>query len=103
MDRDFRLRRQSTLRGGLGDPRNAVEDVFAHLVLGRPHRDLQLYLVGDDVVLAAAVDRADRDHGRVGWVGLAADQRLQVENDPGRQDDRVYRSVRGRAVAALAL
>src|SRR5262249_40766074 len=66
------------------------------------HGDLELYFVGNDVVLRAAVDRA---HGDDGWVrrhDLPADDRLQVEHDPCGDDDGIDGRVRRGAVAALA-
>ena len=53
--------------------------------------------------LRAAVDRADRDHGRLDRLDLAADDRLQIEHQPGGDHDRVDRRVGCGAVAAAAL
>ena len=86
----------------VGHAHNALQDVLAHTVLGSADGQLQLDLVGNDVVLGAAVDGADGDDGRVGGVGLTADQRLQVEDNAGRQHDGVDGGVRGGAVATLA-
>ena len=60
-----RLRRARGRGLRLGDALDRREDALADLGLVRAHGQLQLHLVGDDVVLGAAVDRADRDHGRV--------------------------------------
>src|SRR6185437_824023 len=81
---------------------NRVFDVLADFVAIAADGDLQMALVADDVVLGAAVDRADGDDGRVGRLDLAADDRLQIEDELSAHDDGVDRGVRIGPVAAAA-
>ena len=103
-DLDLRRLRRAGGRGlGLGDPLDRGEEAFADVVLVGAHRQLELDLVGNDVVLRAAVDRADGDDGRVERVVLAADDRLERDDGSRRDDDRDRPSLCGYgAVAALA-
>ena len=91
--------------GGPGPGRDPALDPLDQLVadLGSEgaEGELEPDLVGDDVVLGPAVDRADGDDRRVERVDLAADDRLEVEHRQGGQDDRVDRPVRRRPVAPL--
>ena len=86
----------------LAMPVDCFQHMVAGLVGGGSHGQLQLHFVGDDVVLCAAVDRADGDHRRNARFDLAADDRLQTENDACGQDNRVDTVVRSRAVATDA-
>ena len=85
-----------------GDPRDPVEQQLAHLGLVAAHGELQLGLVGNDVVLGAGLEAADRHHRRIERVLFAADQRLQRDDDARGQDDRILGRLRIRAVAADA-
>ena len=91
---------------GLRECRNSSLDRFDELQADRlaesPKRELKLDFVGDDVVLGAAVDRADRHDRRLARLDFAADDRLQVDDHERRQDDRVDRAVRPGAVAPFA-
>ena len=79
-----------------------LDELLADRLAEGPQRELELDLVGDDVVLGPAVDRADGHDRRLARLDLAADDRLEVDDDQGGQDDRVDRAVRPGAVAALA-
>ena len=76
--------------------------LLAHLWRQAAECELQLALVGNDVVLRAGVDRADGDDRRVDRLDFAADDRLQIEHEFGGDDDRVDRRFGARAVAAAA-
>ena len=53
-------------------------------------------------VLGAAVDGADGDDGWFRWFDLSADDRLEIKNREGGEDDGVNRAVRPGAMAAFA-
>ena len=87
---------------GLDPALDALDELQPDRLGEGPERELELDLVGDDVVLGAAVDRADGHDGRLDRLDLAADDRLEVEDGQRRQDDRVDRPVRPGAVASFA-
>ena len=66
-------------------------------------RQLQMAFSADDVVLRAAVDRTDRHHRRLGGLDLAADDRLQVEDQSGGLDDRINCGMGSGAMTAAAV
>ncbi len=82
-------------------PLDSGDQLLADRLAEGAERELKLDLVGDDVVLGAAVDRADGDDRRLAGLDLAADDRLQVDDHQRRQDDRIDGAVRPGAVAPL--
>ena len=76
--------------------------MLAHLRLVGAHGELQLHLVGDDVVAGAAGDRADRDHGGIARAVLAGHDGLQRQHGAGCQHDGIHRLLGMGAVAALS-
>ena len=72
------------------------------LGIERPDRAEEGHLAGNDVVDAAAVDRSEREHGRLEWVDVPADDRLERGHDLGRGDDGIDGRLRHRGVPALA-
>src|SRR5204863_153776 len=87
----YSLREQVQGGGGaVDDALDGFEHLFAHLVLVGADGELEGDLVGDDVVLGAAVDRADGDDDAVGGFDLAAGDGLEVHDRLGGDDDRVF-------------
>ena len=85
------------------DPGNPVEQQLARLVSVAAHGQLQLRLVGNDVVLGPGAEAAHGDHTRLQRRQLATDQRLQLHHDRTRQHDRVLGRLRIGTVSADAL
>ena len=102
LDLDGRLGGLVGLGEALDPALDAGDELLADRLGERPERELELDLVGDDVVLGPAVDRADRHDGRLDRLDLAADDRLEVDDDERRQDDRVDRPMGPGPVAPLA-
>ena len=100
--RDFNnwLWRAGSGGNALGLSFDGSQDMFTDLIRIAADRELQMAGVADDVVLGAAVNRTDRDHGGLGWLVLARDECLQVNHQLCCHDDRVDRGVRISAVAA---
>ena len=82
---------------------DAVDEQVADVVAVRAQGQLQLDLVGNDIVLRPSVDRADGQDRRMHGIDLAAHDRLEVHDGQGRQHDRIDGGVRARAVAAASL
>ena len=94
--RDFRLRGVGARGRRLGLADNRIQDELARRILGGPNGDLQFHVVGDNVRLRAAVNRADGDNAGIDRVQLAADNRLQIHDQFGGNDNRINRQM-GRA------
>ena len=62
---------------GFITPDGGGKDLFALGWGHRPHRELKMRVVGNDVVLRARVERADRNHRRLLGVHLTAHNCLQ--------------------------
>src|SRR5208337_2980592 len=85
----------------LGPALDAFDELEPNLLGEGPQGELELDLVGDDVVPGTPVNRAHGDHGRLDRLDLAADDRLEIEDGERRQDDRIDGAVRQGAVAAF--
>ena len=96
------LRRVGRGRLGLHVAPDGRQQALPHGLRERADRELQLHLVGDDVVLRAAVDRADRDHRGVERRVLARDDRLQRQHHARGDHHGIDRGLGPRAVAAAA-
>jgi hypothetical protein len=66
-----------------------VEQELSHRDRVAAHRELQLHLVGDDVVLRAAEEAPDRHDARLQRIDLARDERLQRRHDARTEHDRI--------------
>ena len=67
------------------------------------HRQLELDPLGDDVALHAAMDRADADHRALERIDVAADHRLERDDDLGGDQHRIDAQMRIGAVRADAV
>ena len=63
---------------------------------------MQVAAIGDDVVFCTAMERANRDHGRVGRSDFTGNDRLQVDNEVRCLHNGVDRCLRISAVSALS-
>uniref|UniRef100_A0A0N4ZAF6 NAD-specific glutamate dehydrogenase n=1 Tax=Parastrongyloides trichosuri TaxID=131310 RepID=A0A0N4ZAF6_PARTI len=85
------------------DAVDAVQQLRPHLGAVGADRQLHVHPVGDDVVLDAAVDGADGDHGPLKRIGLAAAQGLQRHHDLRRHQNGIHAQMRRGAVGADAV
>src|SRR6202789_77923 len=93
--------------GGEGEPGGhllqAGDDGLTGFVAEGAGGEFELYFVGDDVALGAAVDVADGYDGGVLWVFLAADDGLNLRDVESGESDGVATELGHRSVAADAV
>src|SRR5271169_1713033 len=72
------------------------KDLFLDAIVEGANGEIHLDLVGNDVALGSAMNRADGDYGRSLWGNLAADDRLDRHDVFGRHHHRVFACLRPR-------
>ncbi len=85
------------------DPADGLDRVGADIVGVAAQRKLELHDVRNDVRPGAAVDRAHGHDRGIDRARFPADDRLEGEDDAGREHDRILGQVRIRPVSADAV
>src|SRR5258708_37356954 len=85
-----------------GDAIEGSEDVLAHFFFVGADSELKMNVIGNDVVLGAAVDGADGYDGGIEGRIFAADDRLGGHDEFGGEDDGIFADLGARAVSAAA-
>jgi hypothetical protein len=87
---------------GAGDALDALQQFFARGVRKRADSQLHVHFVGNDIVLEAAIERANCHNACVIGRDFARDQRLQRRDDAGGRYNGVLRVLRIGAMPADA-
>src|ERR1700730_5634253 len=78
------------------------EDVLPHFFIVGADGELQMHIVGNDVALCAAVNRADSYYSRIEGRILATDDGLDCEDEFGGEHNGIFADLWARAVCATS-